>query len=343
MPPENNVERAIHTLEHATGVVIPVYFRPGTAIEFGLDILRPTVHMYAREVADPSAICLSVDGPGPAGEIAGKVAAEYGARVVVHEPNRGKLAAVRNGMLALLDSGHFTYLAAVDQDGDHFANELLNLVRAAEQTCAQTSSDRVLVLGGRRSRHRPLGFLRGEQEALATGILLDPLTYHAAVHDRPLVWQFVQTADGLPDFHSGFKLFSRTAAQSVFEPIPDLAGGSEDACYRHACEAVMTVEALLHGATLASVTRNTFDEQPISLFASLDRSQLAADMIIWPCKRLGVPGHFAAQWLDNHLPHLLLGTLTPQGRDELLAIRTLVLAAYGLHDRRQEIARPRFI
>lgn len=343
MPPEIAIEHAIATLEHATAVVIPVYFHPGTEIAQGLSILRPTVQMFARELADPSAICLSVDGPGPALQIAEVVAAETGAGVLYHAPNRGKLAAVRNGMLALLPSTRFRYFATVDQDGDHFGNDLLNLVRAAEHTATQSLSDRVLVLGGRQSRHRPLGFLRGEQEALTNAMLLDALTYHAAVQARPLVWQFVHTDDGLPDFHSGYKLFSRATAEAVFTPLPNLAGGTEEACYRHACEAVMTVEALLHGATLAEVTRHTFDEQPISLFASLNRSRLAADMILWPCKRLGVPAHFVAQWLTNHLPRLLLGTLTPQGRDELLAIRDLVLAAYGLHDDRQEIARPRFL
>ena len=76
------------------------------------------------------------------------------------------------------------------------------------------------------------------------------------------------------------------------------------------------------------VSRRTYDEQPVSVFARLDRSQLAADMIIWPCKRLNVPGHFVAQWMTNHLPRLLLGTLVPQGRDELLAIRERVLMAF---------------
>jgi len=90
----------------------------------------------------------------------------------------------------------------------------------------------------------------------------------------------------------------------------------------------MTVEALLHGAVFATVNRRTYDEQPMSIFASINRSQLAADMIIWPCKRLGIPGHFVEQWLTNHLHRLLLGTYAPQGRTELLAIRERVLQAF---------------
>jgi hypothetical protein len=152
--------------------------------------------------------------------------------------------------------------------------------------------------------------------------------------------------DPLPDFHSGYKLFSRASALAVFGGNPPLVGMSESAAYRHACEAVMAVEAYLDGATLAAVNRRSFDEQPISLFANYNRARLAADMITWPCKRLGVPAHFVAQWLANHLPTLMLGTLAPQGQDELLAIRNLVLEEYGLDPATVTPApftRPRFL
>jgi hypothetical protein len=147
----------------------------------------------------------------------------------------------------------------------------------------------------------------------------------------------------LPDFHSGYKCFSRGITEHIFASPPNLAGCDADAYYRHAIEAVMTVEAHKGGAILAAVSRRTFDEQPISSFASINRIRLAADLILWPCKRLGVPAAFVSQWLDNHLPALLLGTLAPQGRDELLAIRDMVLAGYGLPAGGPDIARPRFI
>lgn len=70
----------------------------------------------------------------------------------------------------LLEQSDVHYLAAVDHDGDHFANELLNFVHAAEHVAVQAATDHVLVLGNRLSRHRPLGFLRAEQEDLANRI-----------------------------------------------------------------------------------------------------------------------------------------------------------------------------
>lgn len=324
-----SVTTALHTLEHTTAVVIPVYFHGDTDPEFGYTLLAETVHAFAREVADPQAICLSVDGSPGGAQVAARVATTYGVRVVQGERNQGKLGAARNGVQAMIHDTRWHYVALIDQDGDHFANELLTLVRCAEHVRATLQSDKVLVLGGRLSRHRPLGFLRGEQEELANRLLFDALFYHAAITNQPLRWQFANGLDEVPDFHSGYKLFTRTTAEAVFLGEPHLAGCSAHAYYRHAVEAVMTVEALLHDTTLATVSRRTYDEQPISIFASLNRAQLAADMIIWPCKRLGIPGHFVEQWLTNHLHRLLLGTFVPQGRTELLAIRDLVLQAFA--------------
>lgn len=339
------IAATIDLLENHTGIVIPVYLPAHADPAMGLPIVRDTVHLAVRELHSPRAICLSADGLGPAATVAHHLADQYGVQLVVAPQNRGKLAAVANGMAVLLQNPGLRYLAAIDQDGDHFANELLNFVRVAEQVTQVTANPAGMVLGNRLSRHRPLGFLRAEQEELANRMLLDALAYDAALCQSPLALQFLTTLDPLPDFHSGYKLFSRAAAEAVFTTPPTLAGCDAAAYYRHACEAVMTVEAHKAGAWLAAVNRRTFDEQPISLFASLNRAQLAADMILWPCKRLGVPAHFVDQWLTNHLPTLLLGTLTPQGRDELLAIRNLVRAGYDLPalDPTETIVRPRFV
>ncbi len=320
---------ATQALEHATAIVIPVYFHADTDPEMAHTLLAETVHLFVREVADPAAICLSVDGSAVGAAVAARIAAQTGVQVVNGERNQGKLGAARTGAQAMLQSPRWRYIAMIDQDGDHFANELLNLVRGAEHVMATVTTDKVLVLGGRLSRHRPLGFLRGEQEDLANRLLFDALAYHAAITGQPLRWQFANGIEELPDFHSGYKLFTRATAEAVFLAAPQLAECSDSAYYRHAVEAVMTVEALLQDAVLATVNRRTYDEQPLSIFASINRSQLAADMIIWPCKRLGIPSHFVEQWLTNHMHRLLLGTYAPQGRSELLAIRDLVLQAFN--------------
>lgn len=336
---------ALHTVSHATGVVVSVYFRQDDDPDAGHDLVADTVAMYLHELADPAALCLSVDGPGPGVTIARRIAYATGVQVVEGPVNRGKFSAVALGMRRLLQNPDLRYFAAVDQDGDHFANDLLNFIRAAEHIREQTGSANVVVMGNRTSRHRPLGFLRAEQEELANRILLDALTYHAAVNNAPLRLQYLTTTDALPDFHAGYKVFSRAAAHAVFDHEPPLVGLPETAALRHAIEAVMIVEAHLAGATLAAINRRTFDEQPISHFAAFNRARLHADLILWPCRRLAIPAAFVAQWLDNHLPALLLGTLAPQGQDELRAIRDLVLTDYGMDPATQPpaFARPRFV
>jgi hypothetical protein len=345
LPTTPDIAAALHTLQHATGVAIPVYFRADSDPAAGIALLGSTVQLYAREVADPQTICLSVDGPGPAEAIARAVAAAYGARVVVSPVNRGKFGALLLGMQELLADPRLAWFAAIDQDGDHFANELLNFIRAALHAVPAHGRAPILVNGNRLSRHRPLGYLRAEQEELCNRILLDALSYHAAVSGRPLPLELLTTSEPLPDFHSGYKVVSRATAQAIFGHEPPLEGLDARAAYRHAVEAVMVVEAYLGGARLAAVNRRTYDEQPISLFASFNRAQLAADMILWPCKRLNIPPAFVSQWLANHLPALQLGTLIPQGVDELRAIRDLALAGMGLDPAAAPAAflRPRFV
>lgn len=347
---QHEISRAIQAVEEATGVVIPVYMPAATDPTAARTILGSTVQMFVREMKEPAHICLCVDGPDAGTAIAQELASHLGVQMVVGARNRGKFGAVQQGMQTLLADARIQWLAAVDQDGDHFGNDLLNFVRAAEHVVATSAmppeAARVMVLGNRASRHRPLGFLRAEQEVLSNLMLMDALTYAAAVSRTPLQLEYLTTTDPLPDFHSGYKLFSRATAQAVFAHEPPLLGLSESAAYRHACEAVMTVEAHRSGATLAAVNRRTFDEQPISHFANYNRAALAADMILWPCKRLGVPGNFVAQWLANHLPTLALGTLAPQGQDELLAIRQLVLQGYDLDPDTTHptpFTRPRFV
>ncbi len=316
-------------LRHHTGVVIPVYIPAGFRAAEAAAHIHDTTASYCACIGDPRHVCLSVDGRGAGDREAARIAAEFGARLVVCPVNRGKFQGAMMGVRALLENQELTCLAVVDQDGDHFANELPNFIRTALFMRQSTGNDRLLVLGRRNSRHRPMGWLRGEAEELADRMMLDALAYHAVTGNTPLNLQFAAALDEFPDFHSGYKVFSRASAEDVFLRDPDLAGCSENACYRHGVEAVMTVEALLHGAVLGVLTRSTYNEQPISTFGLMNRTQLLADMIIWPCKRLDIPAAFMRQWMVNHISRLDLNTLVPQGREELDRVRQLVLQAWG--------------
>ncbi|MBN1935888.1 MAG: hypothetical protein JW934_14555 [Anaerolineae bacterium] len=334
---------SIDVLQRETGVAIPVYLSPKIDQDLALALLRDNVAAYVAQTRFSEHICLSVDGLSFGARQAVEIAAEFGVSLAVAEVNRGKLWGAIHGVRKLLENSRLKYIALVDQDGDHFASELLNLVRAAEHIVAREGHQRVLVLGQRTSRHRPMGFLRGELEELGDRVLLDALHYRAATTGKPLPLSYVTPFGEFPDFHSGYKLFSRETAQAVFGNAPNLAGCSDDCYYRHAVEAVMVVEALEAGAVLGVVNRSTFNEQPFTTFGQFDAAQLMADTVIWPCKRLGVPLAFVRQWLDNHIPRLLLSTIAPEGKTQLARVRQLVLESYGVEIGETWFQQPLFV
>jgi hypothetical protein len=333
-----HVSYARDILQQQVGVVVPLYLGLGTEPERATALAADNIAAYVDTICDPRNICIAVDGEDCGGEIGREIAARFGTSVVVCPQNQGKLQALRAGICELRNPA-LKWIACVDQDGDHFANELLNLLRGALHMRA--TCERILVIGGRSSRHRPMGFLRGELEEMADRVLLDALHYHAAQTSRPLRLEYSSTLEEFPDFHSGYKLFCRETADAITQAEPVICGESADCYYRHAVEAVLTVEALLAGATLGSVNRSTFNEQPISAFGQLRRTQLVADKVIWPCKRLEIPGKFVLQWVDNHLPRLLLGTLLPNGAEELATIRRLIAEAF--EQPLSDAARPLFL
>lgn len=324
---QRTIRCASHMMRQRTGVVIPVYLPEGVDIRRGRALLEDTAEAYCTQVADPATVCMSVDGESNGAGFARELVERLGASCHVAPINRGKLAAAIDGVRVLLANPGLRYVAIVDQDGDHFANELPNFIRVAQHIATCVGRDHTMVLGRRVSRHRPLGFYRGELEEFADRILLDTLFYNAALTGRPLRLEYAATLDEFPDFHSGYKLFSRSLAEQVFLGERQLAGCSPSCCYRHACEAVMVVEALEHEGYLGVVNRSTFNQQPISTFGLMDMVQLVADKIIWPCKRLRIPLPFVKQWMANHSSGLLLSTLSPNGVELLDKIRCRVLAA----------------
>jgi len=304
-------------VKHHTGIVVPVYLPSDEKHDAGAALLRDTVRAFADLIDDPGFVCLSVDGTENGMETAQQLGDSLGVSVVGEAENRGKLQGMIGGTRELLGKKDIKYLAVVDQDGDHFANELPNFVRAAEHILSQTGSKRVLVNGGRTSRHRPMGFLRGELEEFADRVLLEMLRYRAAAKGTPLDLRFAGTTEEFPDFHSGYKLYNRRTAEEVFGQDPDLCGCARDAGYRHGCEAVAVVQSLESGAIFGQVMRSTFNRQPVSTFESLDIVELVSDKMIWPARRLEIPATFIRQWMLNCMPGLSLQTLLPQGAGTL--------------------------
>ncbi len=324
-----SLEESLQTLRKHTGIVIPTFVPPTVDASLSRQLLADTVLGCVQQVDDPRSVCLSVDGENFGREMAEELAGHFGVLVAWTPENKGKLHALRNGMEKIFADSRHRYLATLDADGDHFPNELVNLLRAANHVQRSRGIEKLLILGRRISRHRPMGYLRGELEELADRVLLDALAYDATLQGQPLRLEYATSLEEFPDFHSGFKLFSRSLIGDVFLKEPVLCGMFQNAYYRHGVEAVMTVEAIKSGAYLVGVNRSTLNEQPLSVFGLLDRIRMTSDKILWPCRRLEVPSHFVVQWLRNHMARLQLGTLVPQGKDELRQIRELVLKELG--------------
>jgi glycosyltransferase involved in cell wall biosynthesis len=100
-----------------------------------------TIAAVVRDVAELCPAVLVIDD-GSSDDTA-TIAREAGARVIRHEANRGKGAALRSGLLALLADG-FTHAFTVDGDGQHLAAEMPRLIDESR------SDPAAIVLGERR-------------------------------------------------------------------------------------------------------------------------------------------------------------------------------------------------
>jgi glycosyltransferase involved in cell wall biosynthesis len=132
------------------------------------------------------------------------VARQWGAQVVRHPVNAGQGAALQTGFDWLLRNTDFSYCVTFDADGQHHADDALDMVAEAR------SSDCDVVLASR--------FLGSTVDMPA----LRGLTLRAAV-------RFSRWHDGLDvtDTHNGLRVLSRTAVTKIKLTFPRMAYASE--------------------------------------------------------------------------------------------------------------------
>eukprot|EP01079_Euglenida_sp_SAG-EU17-18_P005738 gene5738-1023_t len=311
---------AIH---NQTAVIISVYIPRSVDQAVTKALLDDNIESVLSSGLPGSRLYLSVDGSDNGASVTQELATKHQVQTVIADVNGGKLAAIRNAATVALKDQAVCYVALIDQDGDHFGNELANMMRQCLHTQGHAGTNNVLVLGSRTTLHHPMGFLRGELEAFADRLLLDSLGYmFCAIREQPLNLQYTTNIDEVPDFHSGYKVLTRPAAVAALTRTPNKCNQTDQCYFHHNVESVMVVESLMSGATLACCRRSTMNEQPVSTFGLMNRSQLVSSKIIWPARRLGVPPEFVKQWLQNHVPRLLLTTLSPDGTNEVTETRT---------------------
>jgi len=314
------------TLAHSTGMVIPCYFSATPTDETVYHLLWMTLgdcHHYV----DLAKICVVVDGDERTTNIAERVRERLWLEhkqtflLLPLPENKGKLWAVQEGMRSLLSQNpQLLYLVTRDGDGDHGVADMPALLRAAGLLHETYGHSRIIVLGARRSRHHPMGWIRGELETLLDQVTLDALAYALARQGRALNLAHCHAAT-VPDLSSGYKIYGRRMAEMLFVESQPLCAGLSAYDYWHfGPETVPVVEAVLSGGVLAELQRLTWDGQPATSFGEFQHIRLYGELLAWVYARLEIPLEVAAQFYDNHVPALALRTMS-QGAETLAQLR----------------------
>jgi hypothetical protein len=316
-------------LGRLTGMVVPAYFSPAPSDDLVRHLLWMTLG-DCRHYVPLDHVWVVVDGDQRTGRLVEETRRRLAEgddtiNVLSFAENRGKLAAMRRGMDALLRAQPEVLYAVVrDGDGDHALSDLPHLVRAAARLAEGYGHTNLIVAGARGSRHRPMGWVRGELETLLDRVTLDALAYRLARHGRALNLAHCR-GDRVPDLSTGYKVYGRDVAQYLFiDSEPNLACLSEDDYWHYGPETVTVVEAILAGAEFAEVRRLTWDGQPTSSFNEFRHVQLYGELMAWVFSRLAIPPPVAARLFDNAARPLHLGTIAP-GADTLARLRAEVL------------------
>jgi hypothetical protein len=320
-------------VRNIAGMVIPVWFSRGTDASLAQRLLTLTLdnfHQYVR----PENVCLVVDGDERSLRIARNArkslpeSHSHKLDLLFLADNKGKHYAVTEGILGLMRHRSIEYFVVRDCDADHFISDLPNLVRSAHHISMREKTDRVLVIGRRIDRHRPLGFRRGQLEELCNRVLLDAMKYRLAKRARIFNAQYYAPYGDVPDFKSGYKLYSRRIARLVFKRCPRFLGLDPEDYWRHGAEPMPIVEAVLAGATIGEMNRTTFDVQPTTTFTEASAMDMHVKTLAWAFRRLKVPLDCARQMFDNHIPRLLLADEST-GSKQLDTVKRKTLRLYA--------------
>lgn len=311
------------------GSMIPVWFPeqmpPARMFRFLSDTLAD-----AELVVDPSRIVLVVDGcphaeeptRRAAAELAGRAGAEPG--VICKPANSGKGGAVCTGLERLLEDDAVEALNIRDADGDHDIWDLPQLFRLFE-TVREHAGDDLFVVGCRWTLARPMGFARAELERLINRLTIDAVNAALAETGRCIDERFTARYERAPDFQSGYKLYSRSAARVVVDAINEAhAARPELEVPWWGVEFVPAVELLLRGFTPAALHRLTWDGQPQTTFDGGELAHAYSRQIAWLFERLDLPAGVAMPLLDNALAACEYIT-APRGLETLTALRRTVI------------------
>ena len=169
--------------------------------------------------------------------------------------------------------------------------------------------------------------MRGEYELLLNEVLVEAVAFHLA--RQGTVWDTRYLVQRAPDLQSGYKLYSRTAAEGAVAALEREAASHPDLhLLRTGMEIVPFVDVALAGGVFAEVERKSYFDQPVTSYGNADLPRFYGLKLAWALRRCGVPTAAAALLLDGALARRPLYH-DPQGRESLLRMRGLVLETLG--------------
>ena len=311
-------------------MVIPVWFPNETSDDEIIRILSLTM-ADAEHTAKPEHQILVCDGQERVKKLVDGMVKSLQEPFIIllTEQNRGKGGAVACGIDHLLSNSDVEYVVIRDADGDHFVNDVPNLVRLAHQMCTELQDDSIFVVGGRVDVHRPMGFVRGEYERILNDVIWHALQYSLARKGQVINMQYFAEHGLIPDLHSGFKLYSRKSARTAMKGLTAAEQGMPElTMMRNGCETVPLVEIIASGGTVGQVNRITLETQPVMTFQNKNRWVRYGNRLLWTFLRLEIPYDSARQLLDNVIPRALLYKDSSY-LEELMQMRQHVLSGLG--------------
>lgn len=317
-------------MRESLGSMIPVWFPREMPAEQIYRFLSGTLADVELFVA-PSRLVLVVDGCPHSEEPAHRAAAEFAERagaepqVICERENSGKGGAVCTGLARLLEDEAVEVLNIRDADGDHDVWDLPQLFRLFQTVRRSIGGDDLFVVGGRETLSRPMGFARSELEHLLNRMTIDAVNATLAGQGRCIDERFTARYGRAPDFQSGYKLYSRSAARVVVDAVGKARASQPDLRIPWwGVEFVPTVELLLRGFIPAELHRPTWDGQPQTTFDDSDLSHAYSRQISWLFERLDLPAEVAMPMLDNALTACEYIT-SPRGPEVLASLRREVI------------------
>jgi len=301
-------------------VVVPVYFDPSVSEETILPILD-SVFRDSELFCRPDRLLVVVDRDTRVDELfANPPAGSSLSGIPVHrlEKNRAKAGAVNEGLQRLLKESDADFFVTRDCDGDHILEDIPRMVSLAEYVTKQTGNKLVTVMGARPSLEKPMGWLREEWEILTNRVLVDLVSFALARGGGVIDRRFWNGYG--PDIQSGYRVYSRAAAEQTVRCLSDLPERRE--IFTLACETLPFTDLLIDGGVYAQVQRLTLVEQPVSSHDQVNFADNYGHLISFLGERYHIPSETRLRIADNHLVSSSL--YFADFRDQLLLFRDLI-------------------